>query len=672
LAWLVALALTGPSVLSAQNVDQRLPSQPLPEFDRQVPARDDVPAHVAIVDGAASLERDGRREALEENTLLLAGDRLRTERGRVEVLFDDGSVLDIDEFTSMDLLSDSLVRLTAGRLRLAIARVTNTLTYRVDAAGTTSWIQNAGEYRIAIKDARDTNPEVELSVFRGLAELETPHGRTRVRTGAQAFAVATSAPSQTYAVNVAIVDDFDRWTEHQRDARLGVDSPQYLPSELRQYGGALDDAGTWGYEADYGAVWYPRVDVGWRPYYQGRWGFYGSFGWTWVGGPRWAWPTHHYGRWGYSNKWYWIPGRRWAPAYVSWGYYPGYVSWCPLGYSGYPVYPITYTNYFTVQPWVAWTVVPSRTFVHNFHPASYVVAQPTIAQPVWSQFAVRNAGPVGPVNTGSRTAPLRSPTYSGQAVLRNSPPSTPPEATTGNGVVPQWRSGVDADGTTRVRPDGSAPNRVAPSSATALQPDRATGPSRTRASTPIGPEEPSGMRSVMPTPLTTEPFTRAAGSGSGFRRPDGGSAVRRSDPPRAPSIDPVENSRPVMPEPSRTPSRTSGFYRNDQPPAGRGRVYGSPAGEPPPAPEPRGMAVPRGTAVPRSAPAAGAGGVERGAPSGTPAGPSRVQPRTAPSGPPSPPPNAAPPPPAAGSRTAPPASGGRGQAVPRSGGGGGR
>ena len=57
---------------------------------------DDIPAHIAVVDGTATIERDGRVETAEENILLLAGDRLRTERGRVEVLFADGSALDLD------------------------------------------------------------------------------------------------------------------------------------------------------------------------------------------------------------------------------------------------------------------------------------------------------------------------------------------------------------------------------------------------------------------------------------------------------------------------------------------------------------------------------------------------------------------------------------------------
>ena len=45
---------------------------------------DRVPAHVAAVDGDAWLERDGRSDRAEENIPLIAGDRLWTERGRLE------------------------------------------------------------------------------------------------------------------------------------------------------------------------------------------------------------------------------------------------------------------------------------------------------------------------------------------------------------------------------------------------------------------------------------------------------------------------------------------------------------------------------------------------------------------------------------------------------------
>ena len=80
----------------------------------------DTPPHVSLVEGAATLERDGRAEPAVSSMLLLTGDRLRTESGRVEVLFTDQSVLHLDQYTVVDLLSDSLFRLLRGRLRLAV------------------------------------------------------------------------------------------------------------------------------------------------------------------------------------------------------------------------------------------------------------------------------------------------------------------------------------------------------------------------------------------------------------------------------------------------------------------------------------------------------------------------------------------------------------------------
>ena len=82
----------------------------------------DIPAHIAIVDGTATVERDGHVDPAIENDAVLAGDRLRTERGRVEVMFADGSTLDVDQDSDVDLLSDALMRLRAGRVRLSMLR----------------------------------------------------------------------------------------------------------------------------------------------------------------------------------------------------------------------------------------------------------------------------------------------------------------------------------------------------------------------------------------------------------------------------------------------------------------------------------------------------------------------------------------------------------------------
>ena len=118
--------------------------------------------------------------------------------------------------------------------------------------------------------------------------------------------------------------------------------------------------------APYGAVWVPAVAAGWRPYYDGSWG-YTRYGWTWYGRDRWAWPTHHYGRWGYNGaSWFWIPTNIWGPAWVSWGFSAGYVSWSPLGFNGQAAIGFwpgrDHPAYLPYSPWRGWTVVPRNQF----------------------------------------------------------------------------------------------------------------------------------------------------------------------------------------------------------------------------------------------------------------------------------------------------------------------
>jgi hypothetical protein len=74
------------------------------------------------------------------------------------------------------------------------------------------------------------------------------------------------------------------------------------------------------------------VDDRWRPYALGRWVYTDDYGWMWNSDEPFGWATYHYGRWGYGDDlgWYWVPGRVWAPAWVSWRRGPDYVVWAPL------------------------------------------------------------------------------------------------------------------------------------------------------------------------------------------------------------------------------------------------------------------------------------------------------------------------------------------------------
>ena len=371
----------------------------------------DPPAHVSVVDGAAVLERDGQPDSAPANMPLLAGDRLRTQGGRVEILFADGSTLHLDANTTLDFQSDELVRLLDGRIRLAIPAANRRVSYRIDAASASALINQPGEYRMAVlHGARDG--EIELAVIRGAAELVNDDGRTPLRAGERAYARANAAPSYAYVFNSASWDSFDRWSEARRDQRLGV-STQYLPNEVRPYASSFDRYGAWGYDASYGHVWYPRVSVDWRPYHRGRWVTLRPYGWTWVGVDPWAWPTHHYGRWGMSGAtWFWIPGRTWGPAWVSWAYAPGYVSWCPLGWNNRPVLQIIHNNGYGgygrgYDPWRAWTAVPRRHFGVDYVNVHYVAGR-TFDARTRGAFVPRNSAPdSGGYAVPRSSAPIR-------------------------------------------------------------------------------------------------------------------------------------------------------------------------------------------------------------------------------------------------------------------------
>jgi hypothetical protein len=382
----------------------------------------DPPAHISYVDGAAVLERDGRHETAPASMPLLAGDRVRTQDGRVEILFADGSTLHLDANTVVDFQSDEVIRLLSGRVRISIAGSTRSVAYRVDAPS--AWVQIAtpGEYRIGVA----AGDEVELAVLRGAAELVNEDGRTVLSAGERAFARVGASPSSPYVFNSAAWDSFDRWSEGRREARLGV-SAQYLPDTVQPYAATFTQYGSWQNVPTYGHVWYPRVRPGWRPYYYGRWTTLRPWGWTWIGSDPWAWPTHHYGRWGFSaGAWFWIPGRTWGPAWVSWAYAPGYVSWCPLGWNNRPVLQFVNVNFYggrRYDPWHAWTVVPHRGFGRG-HVNVHVVNASRIDFRTRSAFVVRDTAPdtrgyaVPRSSSPIRTAVSRNGAFGGSAAFQ--------------------------------------------------------------------------------------------------------------------------------------------------------------------------------------------------------------------------------------------------------------
>ena len=121
------------------------------------------------------------------------------------------------------------------------------------------------------------------------------------------------------------------------DPPTGIEPP--LPSfspdtqARHDFGEALNPYGEWMGTQEYGEVWKPRIQnsPNWAPYTVGRW-HYTELGWHFTSSEPWGWACYHYGRWvRYRNLgWCWVPGREWAPAWVSWRTSPKHIGWSPL------------------------------------------------------------------------------------------------------------------------------------------------------------------------------------------------------------------------------------------------------------------------------------------------------------------------------------------------------
>ena len=93
----------------------------------------------------------------------------------------------------------------------------------------------------------------------------------------------------------------------------------------------LSSEGSWVEAGNYGYCFRPRVAKDWRPYGDGHW-VWTDRGWYWDSNERFGWATYHYGRWVRigGTGWCWVPGRQWAPAWVSWRESDEHVGWAPL------------------------------------------------------------------------------------------------------------------------------------------------------------------------------------------------------------------------------------------------------------------------------------------------------------------------------------------------------
>jgi hypothetical protein len=123
------------------------------------------------------------------------------------------------------------------------------------------------------------------------------------------------------------------------DPAADADADQYAdtdPSALTDFQDTLAPYGQWALDPTYGTVWVPdpaQVGADFAPYQTaGQWAVNDGGDWMWQSDYAWGFIPFHYGRWVWAGSyWGWIPGRRYAPAWVTWRVGDGgYVGWAPL------------------------------------------------------------------------------------------------------------------------------------------------------------------------------------------------------------------------------------------------------------------------------------------------------------------------------------------------------
>jgi hypothetical protein len=358
------------------------------------------PAHISVVDGAATVSRTSGSEMAVPDLPLDPGDRVRTGDGHVEIVTGDGSVLHLDAQTTVDVNAMGVVRLLGGRLVVSATQAGDSV--QVDAVPASVRLSLGSEGRLSLFQDTD-GVYLDVAMIRGDASVTTAMSATSVFAGSRVIVRSGQAPSEEMAFNSAESDPFFDWSNSLLDERRGTTSAQYLPSDLGSYSASFDQGGSWSYLAPYGYVWYPTVVAGWHPYYQGRW-CRRDDGWNFVGdGGRWNYPTHHYGRWGVGSNggWFWVPGRQWSSAWVQWAAAPGYVSWSPLGTNDKPVGTwASRTDMRTGAPGRGWTVVRSTTFADGANVSKQAIDVRALARTPTPAFVQQTTPPQVAVSRG--------------------------------------------------------------------------------------------------------------------------------------------------------------------------------------------------------------------------------------------------------------------------------
>ncbi len=317
-------------------------------------------ARVSIVNGEVSVKRGDANEigAAAINAPVMSQDSLLTSGGsRAELQFDSSNMLRVGQNSEVRIGD-----LAFKRYQIQIAG--GTVTFRVlrdsdaqielSTPSVSVRPMKRGSYRVTVRP----DNTVEVTVRSGEAEIFTPRGSERLRSGQTMTARGDAANPQIHIGGAVGTDDWDRWNEGRDHDLERSSSYQHVSQDI--YGAEdLDNHGTWVDSAQYGSVWAPRVSADWAPYREGRWTWLDYYGWTWVSTDPWGWAPYHYGSWFHNAGvgWCWYPGAArahyiWRPALVAFfgfGGYGGFHAGVGFGYGNIGWVPLA--PFEAYHPW---------------------------------------------------------------------------------------------------------------------------------------------------------------------------------------------------------------------------------------------------------------------------------------------------------------------------------
>ena len=199
----------------------------------------------------------------ELNQPIFAGEALRTDpRARGEIRI-GANTMDLSNSSEIEIASlrDGVTQilLSQGRIGLHLRQAGENETVEIDVPQGGVWLLTPGTYDI---EAGGGEALLRVAVFDGNAQFAGAAGDRRIEAGKVAVLTESGAAA---SIGPATADDFVAWCrDHDYDETL-LATPYYVSRYMTGYD-ALDSAGIWKINAQYGPVWFPTQLEDWAPY----------------------------------------------------------------------------------------------------------------------------------------------------------------------------------------------------------------------------------------------------------------------------------------------------------------------------------------------------------------------------------------------------------------------